>query len=395
MKIVIVPDSFKGSMSAKEFCDAAERGIRKVMPEAEIVKMPIADGGEGTMDCILSAKKGFVESVNVTGAFLGEKRDVRVGFLDDGKTAVIESAEAMGLPSVGERKNPALTTTFGVGEMIAFAVEKGAKKIVLTLGGSSTNDVGAGMLCALGALFYNDKGDAFVPTGGTLRDVASCDLSGLRKKLSGVEIVAMCDVNNPLCGENGCSAVYAPQKGADSAMVAFLDSGCRHFADVIAASNAKNGVSAQDFSEYPGAGAAGGLGFACVACMSGTLKSGIETMLGLYNFEAAAGEADYVITGEGRFDAQSLMGKTIGGILAKTREAAKPKVVTGCAPSDCAPIPVIVFCGQNAASEIPSPELSVYEISTGQELSYAMSHATQNLELAVEKWASKVRKTLP
>lgn len=406
MRIVIAPDSFKGSMTAQEFCDAAERGIHKVLPEAEIVKMPIADGGEGTMDCMMSVLGGKVDELSVTSAFLGEKRTVRVGFADSGKTAIIESAEAMGLPSVGERKNPALTTTFGVGEMIKYALEQGAVKIVLTLGGSSTNDCGAGMMAALGAKFYGADGKSFVPTGGTLREVVSCDFSALNERLSGTEVVAMCDVNNPLCGENGCSAVYAPQKGADAAMVALLDSGCRHFTDVVAACNAKKGVSAQDFSEFPGAGAAGGLGFACVSCMHGTLKSGIDTILGLYGFMAAAGEADYVITGEGRFDAQSLMGKTVGGVVAKTREAA--------AASKRGKIPVVVFCGKNAVSggvvagvnavtkavtaaasdadslAVTYPELSIHEISAGQELSYAMSHATDNLEQETASWAQQI-----
>ena len=390
MRIVIVPDSFKGSMSAKSFCDAAERGIRKRLPDAEIVKMPIADGGEGTMDCILSVVSGSTDALAVTGAFAGEKRTVRVGFVDSGRTAVIETAEAMGLPSVGERKNPLLTTTFGVGEMILYALERGAKKLILTLGGSSTNDCGAGMMAAMGAKFYGADGKSFEPTGGTLCKVNTCDFSKMHERLCGVEIVAMCDVNNPLCGENGCSAVYAPQKGADSAMVALLDSGCRHFADVVAGCNAKNGVSAQDFSEFPGAGAAGGLGFACVACMNGVLRSGIDTILDLYNFEAAAGNADFVVTGEGRFDEQSLMGKAIGGILKKTREIALVARRKN--------IPVVVFCGKNAAGSTEGvgenaaryPDLSVFEISTGQPLDYAMKHAVQNLEVATEKWVLEV-----
>ena len=398
MRIIIAPDSFKGSLTAKEFCDAAERGIRKCLPNADIVKMPIADGGEGTMDCILSVVSGYTESLDVTSAFLGEKRTVRVGFVDGGKTAVIETAEAMGLPSVGERKNPLLTTTYGVGEMIAYALDHGAKKLILTLGGSSTNDCGAGMMAAMGAKFYSDDGKSFVPTGGTLCKVSSCDLSVLWELLSGVEIVAMCDVKNPLCGEN------APQKGADAAMVKLLDSGCRHFADIVAACNAKSGVSTQDFSKFPGAGAAGGLGFACVACMYGSLRSGIGTVLDLYGFEAAAGTADYVITGEGRFDAQSLMGKAIGGILEKTRDAVR---ACGC-DSERRIVPVVVFCGKNLLSDgvsgkvlcdasenssvavenaEPYPNLSVYEISTGQSLDYAMTHAAQNLEAATEKWA--------
>ncbi len=378
MRILIVPDSFKGSLTATEFCDVAERGIRKVIPDADILKMPIADGGEGTMDSILSVLGGYTEKIEVTGAFVDEKRTVRVGFVDGDetsvKTAVIETAEAMGLPSVGEKKNPCLTTTFGVGEMIEYALERGAKKLILTLGGSSTNDCGAGMMAALGAVFGDSDGGAFVPTGGTLGKVLSCDFSAMFEKLSGIEIVAMCDVTNPLCGENGCSAVYAPQKGADAAMVKFLDSGCRHFADVVASSTGK------DFSEFPGAGAAGGLGFACVSCLHGTLRSGIDTILSLYNFGAAAGTADYVVTGEGRFDEQSLMGKAIGGIVKKTREAA--------VAARRGNIPVVVFCGK---SEAAFPELLVYEISAGQELEYAMSHAAQNLELSVEKWAVGVR----
>ena len=379
MRILIVPDSFKGSLTAKDFCDAAERGIRKVIPDADILKMPIADGGEGTMDCILSVLGGYSEEIEVTGAFLGEKRTVRVGFVEEDetafKTAVIETAEAMGLPALGERKNPCLTTTFGVGEMIAYALSRGAKKLILTLGGSSTNDCGTGMMAALGAVFCDSDGGAFVPTGGTLSNIFSCDFSAMWAKLSDVEIVAMCDVTNPLCGQNGCSAVYAPQKGADAAMVKVLDSGCRHFADVVEACLGK------DFAQFPGAGAAGGLGFACVAGMHGTLKSGIDTILGLYNFVAAAEKADYVITGEGCFDEQSLMGKAIGGIVQKTREAAA-LVRRG-------NIPVVVFCGKNAFSAATAfPELSVCEVSAGQELEYAMSHAPQNLEASVEKWAA-------
>ncbi|MCR4940551.1 MAG: glycerate kinase [Treponemataceae bacterium] len=393
MKFVIAPDSFKGSISAEDFCHVAEKVIAEIMPDPDVMSMPLADGGEGTMACILSVLEGWKEKIQVTGAFLGGKKWVEVGFVNESreaatstaktavstnlksapKTAIIESAEAMGLPSVGDRKNPALTTTYGVGEMIAFAIESGAKKIILTLGGSSTNDCGSGMLAALGASFCDKEGRAFVPTGGTLRDVAFCDFTALKKKLSDIEIVAMCDVNNPLCGELGCSAVYGPQKGADEEMVSLLDSGCRHFAQLVEA------VVGKDYSSFPGAGAAGGLGFACIACMGGTLQSGIETILDLYGFEAAAGKADYIITGEGHFDEQSLMGKTIGGILKKARLAragsAKPV------------LPVVVFCGKaGPISGAAFPELSIHEISKGQDLEYAMAHGKENLERELTAW---------
>lgn len=367
MKLLLAPDSFKGSLSASEFCDAFKNGICKVNKNVTFDFLPIADGGEGTLNCLLSAMKGKVCNCTVQNS-LYEEVDVPIGFFDDGRTAVIEAAYSNGLPQIKGREDPGITTTYGVGQMIAKAVDLGAKKIILTLGGSSTNDCGLGMLAALGACFYNKDGISFVPTGATLQDIVDIDLSMMYPRLLGAHFEAMCDVKNPLCGTNGCSYVYGPQKGADSSLVMLMDKGCGHVAELF------KKMRGTDFSVVEGAGAAGGLGFAVLAALNGTLKSGIDTVLDLCQFDSRILDCDFVITGEGSFDYQSLMGKAIGGIINRVQNSGKN-------------VPVVVFCGRKGKLEImPESLRSVIEISSGQPLDYALSHASENLEIAAEAW---------
>lgn len=364
MKFLIAPDSFKGSLSAVEFCQIAEKTIKRIMPDAQVDIMPVADGGEGTLECLQSALDCKIVKCFVQNSLYEEEVSL-VGFIDNGKTAIIEAAQSNGLPQIKGRENPELTSTYGVGQLVAFACDLGARKIILTLGGSSTNDCGLGLLAALGGCFYNKEGISFVPTGGTLKDVEEIDLSMMYPRLQGASFEALCDVDNPLYGENGCSAVFGPQKGADAEMVKRLDEGCRHVASLF------NKMRTTDFALEKGAGAAGGLGFCVLAGLNGQLKSGIDTVLTLCNFEERAKDSDFIITGEGSFDKQSTMGKTIGGILNRSGDR-----------------PVVVFCGKSDGSNVDGIK-EVVEISKGQELDYAIAHAKENLEKAIEEFLSR------
>lgn len=364
MKILIAPDSFKGSLSAIQFCKIAEKAVKKVYPDAEVDLMPVADGGEGTLECLSTALDCQIMKCFVQNS-LYEEEVSSVAFIENGKTAIVEAAQSNGLPQIKGRENPEITSTYGVGQLVAFACDMGAKKIILTLGGSSTNDCGLGLLAALGGCFYNKDGVSFVPTGGTLKDVEEIDLSMMYPRLQGARFEALCDVKNPLYGENGCSAVFGPQKGADPQMVKRLDEGCRHIATLF------NKMRTTDFALQEGAGAAGGLGFAVLAGLNGQLKSGIDTVLSLCDFENRVKDCDLIITGEGSFDRQSAMGKTIGGILKRRGQT-----------------PVVVFCGKSDGS-VADGIKDVVEISKGQELEYAMSHAEDNLEKAVLDYFGK------
>ncbi|MCQ2588754.1 MAG: glycerate kinase [Treponema sp.] len=364
MKILIAPDSFKGSLSAIKFCEIAKKSILSVLPDAQIDCMPVADGGEGTLECLEKALDCQIMKCFVQNS-LYEEEVSSVAFIENGKTAIVEAAQSNGLPQIKGRENPEETSTYGVGQLVGFACDMGAKKIILTLGGSSTNDCGLGMLAALGGCFYNKDGISFVPTGGTLKDVEEIDLSMIYPRLQGARFEALCDVDNPLYGENGCSAVFGPQKGADELMVKRLDEGCRHIAGLF------NKMRTTDFALEKGSGAAGGLGFAVLAALNGKLKSGIDTVLSLCDFEKRASDCDLIITGEGSFDKQSSMGKTIGGILKR-----------------CGKVPVVVFCGKSDGT-IATGIKDVVEISKGMELEEAMSGAEKNLEKAVVEYFNK------
>ncbi len=301
MKILVCPDSFKGTLTSIEAADLIEQGIRRALPSAEVIKIPIADGGEGS----LAAFGAHVEYTDACGPYF-ERIYAPVGISEN--TAIIEMASTAGLPLVGENKNPAATTTFGVGEQIEYALERGADEIILCLGGSATNDAGCGMAAALGARFTDTSGKIFIPVGGSLSKIDKIDLSSLDKRLSSVKITVMCDVKNPLFGSNGAAYVYAPQKGADEKALELLDNGLRHFARKCIE------CVGIDVSCLEGGGAAGGMGAGAVALLGGELKSGIETVLAVSRFDEKLIGAELVITGEGSFDTQSLSGKVVSGI---------------------------------------------------------------------------------
>ncbi|MCY1399458.1 Glycerate 2-kinase [compost metagenome] len=320
MKIVIAPDSFKESLSAPEAATAIANGWRRAMPAAEIVLRPLADGGEGTVDAVLAARPGERRECRVRGPLVGHPVTAHWGLLDDG-TAVIEMAAASGLHWVSERKRDATrTTSYGTGELIRAALEAGARKIILGLGGSATNDAGMGMLQALGVRFLDVAGNELGDGGAVLADLAEIDLSGMEPRLLPVEIEVAADVDNPLCGPRGASAVFGPQKGASAAQVEQLDAALQRFAKVAAA------TLGEDHSQFPGVGAAGGLGFAARAFLKARFRPGIELVAELSGLAEALQGADLVITGEGRLDAQSLHGKTPVGVARMATAAGVPVI---------------------------------------------------------------------
>lgn len=324
MRVVVAPDSFKECLGARAVAEAIAAGWRQARPDDTIDCVPIADGGEGTVDAILTATGGQRACARVTGP-LGEAVDAEYGLLEDG-TAVIEMAAASGLALVpAARRDPMRATTRGTGELIQHALAGGAARIVLGIGGSATNDAGAGMLQALGYRLRDVNGDDIGPGGAALGALAR--IEGPRTPL-GVEITVACDVHNPLCGPNGASHVYGPQKGTTPAQVITLDHALGHFADRAAA------FTGHDLRDTSGAGAAGGLGFALLAFLGAQLRPGIDIVAELTSLEARIAAAGLVITGEGRADAQSLMGKAVGGVLRLARQHGKPVIVLAGALGD-------------------------------------------------------------
>ena len=316
-KCVVVSDSFKGTVSSREICAIAQRVIPRHFPACEVVCIPVADGGEGTVDCFIQAMGAQRVEVTVTNA-LGEKSAAAYARLDE--LAIIEMAAAAGLPQVGARRCPGTATTYGVGELIAHAVGSGCKRILLGLGGSATNDGGCGCAAALGVGFLDADGQSFIPVGDTLGRIGRIDTARAEELLRGVEITIMCDVTNPLYGPAGAAYVFAPQKGADAEKVKSLDAGLRHFGDVI---RSQLGI---DVSMMPGAGAAGGMGAGCAALLGGTIQSGIDAVLDVTGFDRQLEGADLVITGEGRIDSQSADGKVISGVARRTRAKGIPLI---------------------------------------------------------------------
>lgn len=309
-KCIVISDSFKGTISSLEICRIARESIPKFFPQCQVLTVPVADGGEGTVDCFVEAIGAQRVKANVTGPY-GEPIQAHYGRKDG--CAIIEMAAAAGLPMVGQRRDPARTSTYGVGQLIAHAVEHGCREILLGLGGSATNDGGCGCAAALGVRFYNRQGEEFVPTGLTLDQIHKIDVSQARERLEGVTITVMCDVDNPLYGPRGAAYIFAPQKGADQDMVEQLDEGLRKLDKAIQTSLNCS------VANLPGAGAAGGMGGGCVAFLGAQLKSGIESVLDTVGFDAMLEGADLVITGEGRIDSQSVHGKVISGIAGRTK----------------------------------------------------------------------------
>ncbi len=318
-KILLIPDSFKGTMSSGEICNIMENSIKKIYPLAQVISIPVADGGEGSVDAFLCAVGGERRGVTVKGPFF-EEMESFYGVIDNGKTAVIEMAACAGLPLVGDDKDPRKTTTYGVGQLIAAAVQNGCKKIIMGLGGSATNDAGAGAAAALGVKFTNANGEEFIPVGGTLAEIAHIDISNMDKALQSVEFVTMCDIDNPLYGKTGAAYIFGPQKGATEEIVVELDKGLRHISQIIKAD------LDLDVSQLKGAGAAGGMGGGMVAFFNSQLQMGIETVLDTVNFDSLAKDADMVFSGEGKIDSQSIRGKVVIGVANQTKKLNVPLV---------------------------------------------------------------------
>ncbi|MDR1914300.1 MAG: glycerate kinase [Clostridiales bacterium] len=317
-KVVLIPDSFKGTMSSSEICGIMESVIRRFYPRIEIIKIPVADGGEGSVDCFLEALGGRRIEATVKGPFF-EETESFYGILPDG-SAVVEMAAAAGLSMVGSTPDPEKTTSFGVGQLIAEAIGSGCRNIILGLGGSATNDGGCGMAAALGVDFINYEGVSFIPTGGSLKDIARIDMSGLLPALKDTGLRVMCDIDNPFHGPSGAAYVFAPQKGADTGAVARLDLGLKHLSRVI------KECLGVDVNSIFGAGAAGGMGGGAHAFLGAEPVMGIQLVLDAIRFDALAADADFVISGEGRIDEQSLMGKVVIGVAEHTKALGVPLI---------------------------------------------------------------------
>ena len=321
MKIVIAPDSFKDSLSAEKVADAIAAGFSDVLPDAQLITRPMADGGEGTVDAIVAAGNGQLRRNRVQGP-LGAAVEANWGWLPDSRTAIIEMAEASGLQLVARNERDAcISSTFGTGELIKAALDAGAQRIILAIGGSATNDAGAGALQALGLGLFDAQDQPLAHGGLALANVTRIDLTGLDPRLNDVRFEIAADVNNPLCGEHGASAIFGPQKGASPEQVRLLDQALGHFADHCAK------VLPKDVRDEPGSGAAGGLGFAAKAFFGAQFRAGVEVVAELVGLSEAVKGADLVITGEGRFDAQTLRGKTPFGVARIAQAHGVPVVV--------------------------------------------------------------------
>ncbi|SFC22967.1 glycerate kinase [Clostridium uliginosum] len=367
MKFVLAPDSFKESMSSKEACDAMERGIKKVIPNAECIKVPMADGGEGTAYALVESTSGKIYDVEVTGP-LGNKVKAYFGILGNRTTGVIEMATASGIQLIKrEERNPLITTTYGTGELIKAALDKGVKHIIIGIGGSATNDGGAGMIQALGGKLLDKNGKEVKFGGGALAEIENIDLSNLDSRLKDVAIEVACDVTNPLIGETGASAIFGPQKGATKDMVKTLDSNLVHYANVIKKCLGK------DIANVEGAGAAGGLGGALLAFLNGELKRGIEIVIKHTNLLEKVKDADYIFTGEGSIDAQTIFGKTPIGV-AKVAKKANVKVLAFAGK-----------VGEGVENLYPEGIHAIFGILTGvTSLDEALELGKDNLERCVE-----------
>ena len=321
MHVVVAPDSYKGSLSALDVATAMEQGILRVFPDASVDKIPIADGGEGTVAALVAATEGTVFTTAVAGP-LRDAVDAEWGMFGDGKTAVIEMAAASGLPLLlPDRRDVLNACTRGTGELVRAALDKGAERIIIGIGGSATNDGGMGFARALGAKFLDASGADLPPGGAALAKLAKIDLSGLDARLAKTEIQVACDVDNPLCGPRGASAVFGPQKGADPEKVAQLDAALGHYAAIAATATGKPRVA-----ETAGAGAAGGLGAGLLYFTEASLMPGVTLVLEATNFDERVKEADVVFTGEGRTDFQTVFGKAPVGVAGAAKKHGKPVV---------------------------------------------------------------------
>ncbi len=374
MKFIFAPDSFKGSLSALESCDILERVTARIFPGTETVSVPVADGGEGTVDALLRAMGGERIQTRVTGP-LFEPETAEWGLLADG-TAVMEMAQASGLPYVpANRKDPRSATSLGTGEMIAAALEKGVRRILIGIGGSATNDGGIGMLAALGACFTDDAGNEVKPVGGEMIRVAKADFSGLLPALKETEITVICDVTNPLLGENGATFIYGPQKGAVGAVRDELEAGMTHYAKVVHA------ACGRDIAGFPGAGAAGGLGAVLGGVLGAALKSGIDAVLDAVHFEQKLEGVSLAVTGEGRIDGQSVrFGKVPVGVAKR------------CATKGIPTVAIVGGIGDGAEGLFDLCESTIQTTVSGpMTLEKAMADAPALYEYAAERLLRAIR----
>jgi glycerate kinase len=358
LKILIAPDKFKGSLTAMEVCNALQEGIHDINSNIEVTKLPLADGGEGTLDLLEESFNLKRMEVSVNDPLM---RPISTYYLSDGNTAYIEMAKASGLQLLNvEERNPLLTSTYGTGEMIANALDNGVKRIVLLIGGSATSEAGIGMAMALGYHFKTNSNVPFTPNAAALASIEGMDLSGIHPRLNQVEFTVWSDVKNPLFGKNGAAFVYGPQKGASQAVLEKIDIGLRHLAKTL-----NNGFEMQE-----GAGAAGGLGYGAMTFLTAELKSGIEAILALRDLGTHLADVDFVITGEGKLDGQTLEGKVVSGVA----NAAKAQH-----------IPLAICCGRKEDAELAQNNFNAISILD-------IRSRTQSDQEAMQKAAVYLRK---
>ncbi len=376
MKVVLAFDSFKGSLSSLEVAGSFSKGVKKIFPDAEIVSFSMADGGEGTVESLVDGEKGKTIELKVQNPLMKEV-NAKYGILKD-NTAVIEMASASGLPLIAENeRNPLKTTTFGTGQLIKDAIEKGAREFIVGIGGSATNDAGIGMLNALGYEFLDENGNKLEPIGQNLAKITKvCDKNAL-KELADCNFTVACDVNNPLYGKNGAAYVFAPQKGATQSIVEELDNGLQSFANVVKTYNNK------DVANTEGAGAAGGLGFGFVSFLNTKLQKGIDIVIEKLLLEDAIKDANMVITGEGRIDCQSMMGKVPTGVSLLAKKYNIPTIaIGGCVNED---IENIYDYGITSTFAIVNKAMSLQEAMEKENAELLVTNTAENIFRLVAK----------
>ncbi len=373
MKIVIAPDSFKGSLTAAEAAEAIETGFRAVYPDAEYVKVPMADGGEGTVQSLVDATSGTIIAQLVSGP-MGDMVAGFFGILGDRQTAVIEMAAASGIHWVRPKERDVfLASSFGTGQLINAALDRGCDKLIVGLGGSATNDGGIGMMKALGAQFFDQDGVQLAADVRALLQLASIDLQYLDPRLDKTEIVVACDVDNPLCGENGAARVFGPQKGATEEDIAVLDQALTRYGDILSAN------AGRDIASEPGAGAAGGMGAAFIGLIDAVLKPGVDIVIEIVDLANSLVDANLVITGEGRVDNQTIHGKTPTGVA---------KVAKSCN------LPVICITGSVEDGADFTHQLGIDEIYSVTEGDYDLTEVLIEAEHKLTQAAQKIAKSL-
>lgn len=363
-KCIIIPDSFKGSLSSIEVCNIIKEKVNEFFPKCNAIMIPIADGGEGTVDTFVYSLKAEKVNLKVQNAF-GEVIDVYYGRIKN--KAIIEVAQVVGLVSAEGREDPSTTSTYGVGEIISHAIEHGCNEIFIGLGGSCTNDCGVGAASALGTVFKNKNGEEFIPIGKNLNEIEYIDISKTLEKLKNCKVTAMCDIDNPMYGENGAAFVFAPQKGADKNMVKMLDNNLRALSEKI-----KKNLN-KDVSNIKGSGAAGAFGAGVCAFFNGELKSGIEIILDLIDFDNLISDADIIFTGEGQIDSQSLNGKVVIGISKRAKKQNVPVIV------------LVGSIGEGAEKAYDEGVSAIFSINQkAEDYSISRFKAKENLEKTID-----------